>query len=299
MLTTTKLARDMRFEIEQIAKSAERFPPQLEPLRGGPKELFLRGNITTLTKEPIVAVVGTRKVTPYGRAVVRQMVSTWARAGVTIVSGLALGTDALAHEATLDAGGTTIAVLGSGVDDTSIAPRTNYRLGQRILEQGGAIISEYEPGTPAQAYHFPARNRIVAGLAQALIVIEGSMKSGTLITAKFMLEFGRDVFALPGPITVETSRGPNWLISQGAHPLLRPEDLLEYLGIDGAKTSSAATGLSEAASTILKSLKNAPATADDLAEKLKLDTATALTAISELELSGAVIRAGDLYTPAN
>jgi len=288
----------MEYEIEQIDKSMSGFPAQLEPLKGGPEELYIRGDATALTKEPIIAVVGTRKVTPYGRTVVRQMVSTWARAGVTVVSGLALGTDALAHEATLDAGGTTVAVLGSGVDDANISPRTNFLLGQRILEQGGAIISEYEPGMPAQAYHFPARNRIVAGLAQALVVIEGSMKSGTLITAKFMLEFGRDVFALPGPITVETSRGPNWLISQGAHPLLRPEDLLEYLGIDEARASCAATGFSESAELLLKQLKSAPGTADDLAEKLKLDTATVLTAISELELSGAIIRAGDVYSPS-
>jgi len=289
-------------DIKRINLNEAEFPPQLAELKYGPKRLFVRGDMTTLTKKPLIAVVGTRKVTPYGRAVVKRMVSAWARVGITIVSGLALGTDALAHEATLDAGGTTIAVLGSGIDDPHVTPRTNYRLAQRILEQGGALVSEYEPGTPAEPFRFPERNRIVAGLAQAVIVIEGSMKSGTLITAKCMLEYGREVFAAPGPITVESSRAPNWLISQGAHPLLRPEDLLERLGIEKAPSllaSQAGPSLSKSAAAVFKQLKQSPATSDDLTEHTRLDTSAVLTAISELELSGAIFRAGDLYTVAD
>ncbi|MFH1047426.1 MAG: DNA-processing protein DprA [Patescibacteria group bacterium] len=284
--------------MREILRTAAEYPSQLLPLKGGPDSLFVRGNIEALTKPPLISVVGTRKVTPYGQAVVRQMVPIWARAGITIVSGLALGTDALAHQATLDAGGTTVAVLGSGIDNPSITPRTNYLLGQKILERGGALVTEYPPGTPADAFRFPERNRIVAGLAQALVVIEGSMKSGTLITAKCMLEYGREVFAVPGPITVETSRGPNWLISQGAYPLLQAEDLLDYLGLKQTASDSAKVNLSPSAMEIFQQLKLSPATADQLAESLGLDTSVVLTAISELELSGAAFRSGDAYTPS-
>jgi DNA processing protein len=304
-----KLARAMKFEIQEITKSNQLFPPQIRPLKGGPDKIFVRGNTAALCREPTVAVVGTRKISPYGRAVTRQLVAVWARAGITIVSGLALGTDAAAHEATLDAGGTTVAVLGSGIDDPNITPRTNYRLAQRILEHGGAIISEYAPGTPAQPYHFPARNRIVAGLSQIVVVTEGSMKSGTLITAKCMLEYGRDVFAVPGPITAETSRGPNWLISQGAQPLLRPEDLIEFLQMEPVNFASSCAQANHSstlppeaingvtARQIYSEIQRSPATADDIAERTKLDTVTVLTAISELELAGAIFHAGDTYLP--
>jgi len=284
-------------DIVRITAGAANWPPQLVELKGGPKHLFVRGQPDLLTGEHLVAVVGPRKVTPYGRAVVQQMVQPWARAGLTIISGLALGTDALAHQATLAGGGRTMAVLGSGVDDDNITPRTNFNLAQQILANDGTIVSEYEPGTPADAWRFPARNRIVAGLAQVVVVIEGSMKSGTLITAKCMLDYGRDVFAVPGPITVESSRAPNWLISQGAHPLLYPNDLLEFLGVDSvANEAKQTTNLSKNARVVLKLIECDATSVDQLTEKAKLDTATILGAISELELSGAVCRQGDLYT---
>lgn len=296
-----RLARDMTFQIQEIKKTEAEFPLQLAPLKSGPDKLFVRGNVSALVEEPLVAVVGTRKITQYGRTVIQRMVPIWSRSGITIVSGLALGTDALAHQATLDAGGTTVAVLGSGIDDSSITPRTNYSLGQNILEQQGAIVSEHEPGTAAQPHHFPIRNRIIAGLSQALVVTEGTMKSGTLITAKCMLEYGREVFAVPGPITVESSSAPNWLISQGAHPLLRPEDLVEKLGLEiASKSHDKTTGkTSPNAKLILQYLKSSPATADDMVERTKLDTSTVLGALSELELSEIISRTGDLYTVIN
>jgi DNA processing protein len=242
----------------------------------------------------MLAVVGTRKFTPYGETVTRRFVRCWSEAGICVVSGLALGIDALAHRTALDAGGPTVAVLGGGVDPKTIAPRTNARLAERIIAEGGAVISEYPPGTPPHPGRFPERNRIVAGLCGALAVIEGSMKSGTLITAKASLEYQRDVFAVPGPVTHGSSAGANWLIAQGAYPLARPEDVLERFGIvreraEGVRTAGK-PGL------IVEELARAPATPDRLAAATGLDTSSVLAALSELEIQGMVVRCGDEYS---
>ncbi|MFC1638890.1 DNA-processing protein DprA [Patescibacteria group bacterium] len=283
-------------EITHISDRDIDFPPLLRPLVNGPKNLYVRGDPAALSVEPAVAVVGTRRLTRYGEQVTRRFVGAWAARGVMIVSGLALGIDAVAHASALGAGGRTVAVLGSGVDDASIAPRSNFGLAKRIIASGGAVIAEYDPGTQAQAWHFPERNRIVAGLAAATVVIEGSMKSGTLITAKFALECGRDVFAVPGPVTCESSRGPNWLISQGAYPLCDPDDLLRRFGLEEPAEAAAPEG---PAADVLAELKRSPASADDLALRLKLPTSRILELLTELELAGLTLRTGDTFSPSS
>jgi DNA processing protein len=207
---------------------------------------------------------------------------------------LALGIDALAHKTALDAGGPTVAVLGGGVDPKTVSPRTNARLAERIIKEGGTVISEYPPGTTSYAAHFPERNRIVAGMSRAVIVIEGSMKSGTLITAKAALEYQRDVFAVPGPVTHEGSAGANWLIAQGAYPLTRPEDVLERFGLHNKPKKR--TSVDGPAGKILTVLTRAPATPDRLAADTGLDTSTVLTALSEIEIAGLVVKCGDEYS---
>jgi len=177
---------------------------------------------------PKVAVVGSRGVTPYGRAVTAQLSRELAEHGIVIVSGLALGVDGIAHEACLEAGGTTIAVLANGLD--KIYPATHTDLGRRLLEQGGTIFSEYPHGTPGLKQNFIARNRIVAGLSDALLITEATEKSGTLHTARFALEQGRDVLVVPGNITSPNSVGTNRLIKSGAIPVTCVDDILYVLG---------------------------------------------------------------------
>jgi len=281
-------------DITEIRKGEAAYPPLLATIPDAPERLFVRGDMRALAAEPAIAVVGTRKFTPYGQTVAGRFVRVWAEAGIMVASGLALGIDAIAHKTTLDAGGLTVAVLGGGVDPATIAPRTNARLAERIIAEGGAVISEYPPGTPPHPGRFPERNRIVAGLTRAVIVIEGSMKSGTLITAKAALEYQRDVFAVPGPVTHESSAGANWLITQGAYPLTRPEDVLERFGLTKTRERRPETG--GISGLILKELTHAPATSDRLVASTGLDTSAVLAALSELEIQGLAARCGDEYS---
>jgi DNA processing protein len=203
------------------------YPTRLKQIEQPPPVLYLRGAL-----EPgddfAVAVVGTRKATAYGRQVAQQVAAHLASAGITIVSGLARGIDALAHAAALDAGGRTVAVLGSGLD--RIYPPENRRLADRIAAQG-ALISEYALGTAPESSNFPPRNRIISGLCMATVVVEAGDTSGALITAEFAADQGRDVFAVPGNINAAQSRGTNRLVRDGAFPLLEAADVLRVLNL--------------------------------------------------------------------
>lgn len=194
-----------------------------------PKILDIMG-ILPETRIPSVAIIGTRKPTPYGREVGHKFAYELAQKGVVIISGLALGTDAIAHRGALEAGGTTLAVLGNGLGH--IYPSSHKDLARNIIEKGGALISEYPPETLARPYHFLQRNRIVSGLSDAIIITEAAAKSGTLNTAAHALEQGKEVFVVPGNITSPLSRGCNALLKQGAHPVMCAEDVLEIIAPD-------------------------------------------------------------------
>lgn len=216
----------MSEDVQIIRKGDNEYPLLLAEIHDPPEQLFVRGIIPPGI---CFAVVGSRVPSAYGKTVTAKLVEPLAAAGVVIVSGLAYGIDALAHEAALAVGGKTIAVLGTGVDETSLYPRQHRKLARRIVEAGGAVISEYPSGTGPEKYHFPARNRIIAGLSRGVLIIEAKEKSGALITADLALKENRDVFAVPGPITSPTSAGPNQLIQTGAKPVLSPDDILvEY-----------------------------------------------------------------------
>lgn len=207
------------------------YPSVLKTIPGAPEQLFYLGaEPASWLERPRVAVVGSRGVTTYGRLVTTQLVGELAERGIVIVSGLALGVDGIAHTACLEAGGATVAVLANGLD--KIYPASHTQLARRILEQGGSIMSEYPAGTPALKQHFIARNRIVAGLAQALLITEATEKSGTLHTARFALEQGRDVLVVPGNITSPNSVGTNNLIRAGAIPVTSVADILYALGAE-------------------------------------------------------------------
>lgn len=233
-----KIASTRGGQIQTISINDVSYPPLLREISQPPGTLWYRG--TPLENEGgCFSVVGTRKPTYYGEEVTPKLVEELALAGLTIVSGLATGIDTLAHKAALKVGaetargelGRTIAVLGCGVDDKSLFPKENLGLMHDIINAGGLILSEFPPGTPARSEHFPQRNRIISGISRGVLVIEAPTRSGSLITTRFALEQNREVFAVPGPITSAYSWGPNFLILQGAHPVLKAENILDEFGI--------------------------------------------------------------------
>lgn len=204
------------------------YPHRLKEIDQPPPVLYVRGTLGE-QDEWAVAVVGTRHVTAYGRQVAEEVSGTLARSGVTVVSGMARGVDTFAHQAALNAGGRTIAVLGCGVD--VVYPPENRRLAAQIVEHG-ALISDYPLGAAPESQNFPPRNRIISGISRAVIVVEAGVTSGALITASFAVEQGRDVFAVPGSILAPQCQGTNRLIRDGAAPLISPQDVLEALNLE-------------------------------------------------------------------
>jgi DNA processing protein len=205
------------------------YPILLKEIHSVPQRLWLKGAKLN-DQEKYLTIVGTRNPSNYGKKVTQKLVSEVAKAGVTIVSGLALGIDGLAHQAALDAGGKTIAIMAGGLD--RIYPATNYHIGKSILEKNGTIISEYPEGTEFRKEHFVARNRIQSGISEAVLIVEAAEKSGTLITAQFALEQGRTVMAIPGNIDSPVSVGTNQLIKDGAIPVTCAQDVLDVLGVN-------------------------------------------------------------------
>jgi len=204
------------------------YPPPLRELRGAPAVLYVRGTLVRELDSPAIAVVGTRRPTPYGRGVAHRLGRALAEAGITVVSGLARGVDGAAHRGVLDAGGRTLAVLGSGLDRCYPA---EHRPLLETIARTGAAVSEFALGCPPLPANFPRRNRIIAGLVRGVVVVEAAERSGSLITARLALEQGREVFAVPGPITSATSRGTHALLRQGARLLGGIEDIFEELDL--------------------------------------------------------------------
>lgn len=215
-------------KIEEISIESKDYPEQLRKIHDAPLKLYILGNKEIL-KHIGIAIVGSRNATEYGKKVAIQFSKDLSENGINIISGLALGIDTCAHLGTLqsDFQGKTIAVLGSGLDE--IYPKQNAELARRIIKSGGCIITEYALGTRPEKLHFPQRNRIISGLSKGVLVVEASEKSGSLITADFALEQGREVFAVPGNILNFTSVGTNNLIKQGAKLVTNFQDILEEL----------------------------------------------------------------------
>ncbi len=293
-----ELERVVRANVWIITDGDPHYPRHLAEIPQPPLALYGKGERGALEKTatgPSVAVVGTRRPTAYGLEMTERLVARLVDAGVAIVSGLAVGIDTRAHRTALEAGGKTIAVLGSGIDRESLFPPENAGLAERIAESGGVVVSEYPPGTPALKEHFPQRNRIISGLSAGVLVVEAREKSGALITARLALEQNRDVFAVPGSIISATSAGPNLLIQQGAKLVLAAADVLQELGIEEATAPPSASAGSPAEAELLTLLEE-PLSVDFIREQTGWKTSAVLASLSLLELKGLVKKMGtDVY----
>ena len=275
-----------------LRRSDPLFPPCLRAIFDPPPALYLRGaGHPELLALRAAAVVGARSCSPYGAQVARMLGRELAAAGLVVVSGLARGVDGEAHRGALEAGGLTVAVLGCGIDRDY--PASNVQLSRQI-EQRGLMVSEYEPGVEPAPWRFPARNRIIAGLCEAVVVVEARERSGALITADFALDEGREVFAVPGEITAGLSVGTNALLKLGATPLTSTQDVLEALGIERPEVLEA-VDVSPVAARILELVRDAPCGADELTARGAHAAGAISAALTELELAGLVAAADGVY----
>ncbi len=280
--------------IKILTWNDELYPPRLKEIEQPPPVLYVRGEL--LPEDHFaVAIVGTRKITSYGRQVTEELAAFLAANGVTVVSGLARGVDAAAHSVAVKAGGRTIAVLGSGVD--RIYPPENRAIAEQIMLRG-ALVSDYPVGTAPESTNFPPRNRIISGLSLAVVVIEAGETSGALITAEFAAEQGREVFAVPGSILAPQSKGTNKLIQNGALPLLSPEDLLQALNLTRIGAQKAARKIlpaDEVEARLLNALGNEPLHVDEIRNQTGLPVEKVSAALVMMELKGMVRQVGGMH----
>lgn len=264
------------------------FPRLLREIPDPPEQIFIRGALPTEDSK-ILAVVGSRNYTDYGKAVTETLIDGLRGHNITIVSGLALGIDGLAHRAALDTGLHTLAVPGSGIDDSVLYPRRHRALAAEILTSGGGLLSEYAPTFRATPWSFPRRNRIMAGIAHATLVVEASLQSGTLITSRLATEYNRDVFTVPGNIFSQNTAGPHMLIKLGATPITAPEDILEALGIEASAPQGALhpAGRSPEEENVL-SLLHEPRERDALIRALGVDASRANILLMQMEIDGLI-----------
>lgn len=269
----------------------ENYPPLLREIHSAPMIIYYKGEITDVVLENCFGIVGSRKPTGYGRVVTEKLTRELVEAGLTIVSGLARGVDTVAHSIAVEAGGKTLAVLGGGL--FRIFPSENLRLAEKIASGFGAVLTEFPPAYPHLAGNFPARNRIISGLSKGVLVTEAAEDSGSLITARFALEQGREVFAVPGPITSTMSEGTSALLKDGAKLVSSVKDILEELGIkSGPKVNISQLNLSPQELEVLELIKNESRHVDEIARELKRKISDISAVLLKLEIIGIVKNLG-------
>lgn len=274
--------------IRVIDFSSPNYPALLKQIHNPPYVIYARGKLI-FDECPTIAIVGSRKFSKYGEQVAADFARDLATAGFAIVSGLALGIDAISHKGALDAGGKTIAVLGSSIDDAHIYPRANFQLAQEIIANDGLLLSDYPPETPATAMTFPARNRIIAGLSSGTLIIEAGEKSGALITARMALESNREVFSVPGSIFSPTSIGTNNLIKSGAKPVTCVQDILEEFDFSRAEKPKQITlkiPENKEEEILLSILSDVPIHIDNIAKQSNLGTSAISSTLMMMEIKG-------------
>lgn len=286
-------------KVKKVSLHDNSYPERLREISSPPKTLYYLGaEPHSWTARPSVAIVGSRNITPYGRAITEKLASQLAERGITIVSGLALGVDAVAHAAAIAAGGAHIAVLANGLD--KIYPASNTNLARKLLASGGTILSEYPETTPSFKQNFVARNRIVAGLADVLLITEATEKSGTLHTARFALEQGRDVLVVPGNITSPNSVGCNNLIKSGALPVTSVDDILFALHAENlTETTRVHSGDTEEEQAILDLLYQGISDGHALLVQSNLSTEGFTQTLTMLELTGKIHALGNNHWSPN
>jgi len=280
-------------EVTVLTLMDKDYPKLLREIDQSPPVLYIKGELTP-ADEFAVAMVGTRRVTAYGQQITRDASIYLAGHGLTVVSGLARGVDALAHQHALKAGGRTIAVLGSGID--VIYPPEHRKLADAIIENG-ALISDYPMGTQPEGVNFPPRNRIISGLSLATIVVEAGERSGALITADFAAEQGRDVFAVPGNVLSPMSRGTNYLIQKGAYAMISPQDVLDVLDlaqVDDYKTARQVLPADTTEAKILQIMDFEPIHVDEICNEVGLAIEKVSAALTMMELKGMVQHVGGM-----
>lgn len=263
------------------------YPELLKEIIDPPPKLYIKGSLPK-DGNKLLAVVGSRKFSEYGKRACEKLISDLSGYPVTVVSGLALGIDSIAHRAALKAGLQTIAIPGSGLDSKSLYPHSHKNLAKQIIESGGGLLSEFEPGTPGYPANFPKRNRIVAGMSHATLIVEANIKSGTLITARLAMDYNRDVLTIPNSIFSKTGEGPNDLIKHGATPILSAKDILQALGIktDAPKDrSSIYNDCTENELNIISQLTE-PMTRDELISVVEMKPSEFNTTLTILEIKG-------------
>ncbi len=281
--------------IDVISPDDNDYPETLKEIYNPPQLLYFKGEL--YQKEKCLAVVGSRNYTNYGKQIIDDIVRKVARTRISIVSGLALGVDAHAHNVSLEEGARAIAVLGTGLDKASIYPSYNRYLAEKIVDSGGALISEFPIGTAPLKHHFPQRNRIISGLSIATLVIEARARSGALITAKDALEQNREVLAVPGSIYSDLSKGPNMLIKEGARAILSYEDLAESLDLENIRNyigKEIPVAENKEEEEILKHLKNEPIHIDVLVRLTGLNIKIVNATLSMMEIKGMVRNLGGM-----
>lgn len=276
------------------------FPPLLQEIPDCPASLYIEGELPDPIENKYLAVVGSRKNSQYGKEVCEKLIAGLRGYSIVIVSGLALGIDSIAHEAALKAGLKTIAIPGSGLDREVLYPATNRALAEKILKGGGALLSEFEPRFRATPYSFPQRNRIVAGISHATLVIEAVKKSGALITARLALDYNREVMTVPGSIFSATTEGSHYLIRNGATPITRSEDILEILGftVDERTIQNESLEFENCSPEEKKILEilSEPVSRDELIRKVGLAPNAVNALISMLEIKGLIAeKTGEIH----
>lgn len=277
--------------IKKLLLHSSNYPPLLREIPDPPKALYYLGQDISVLSIPSLAVVGSRKVSHYGKTVTELLASQLARGGISITSGLALGVDSIAHKAALETQGLTIAVLPCGLD--RIYPSSHTTLAKQILLNGGLIVSEYPSGIAPMKHHFIARNRIISGLCKGVLITEAAERSGSLHTANFALEQGRDVFAVPGPITSSMSLGTNNLIKLGAVPVTSSEDIFSFFGLEFSTTKTHSTGNGAAELSIIKQLQSGIIESDLLLLATELSPDQFYDSITKLEIKGQIKSIGN------
>ncbi|MBU4351141.1 DNA-processing protein DprA [Candidatus Parcubacteria bacterium] len=285
----------------------KKYPELLKKIKGAPKKLYYKGNWEDIFSaeggpasggKNCLAVVGSRRLTSYGRRMTQLLVSEIAASGITIVSGFMYGGDEAAHQATVEVGGRTIAVMPCGID--LIHPEYQEELYQKILDNRGLILSEFEGNFPPALWTYPKRDRIVAGLSQAVLVVEAGLVSGTFITVKHARSFGRKVFAVPGPLTSEVSKGTAQMIKEGAEIVTEAKDVLKYFKLDSclagpSNSIGAMIKMSDQEKKIMENLKREPLEADGLARALSLPVSKISADLSLMQIKGFIKQEGNKY----